>query len=151
VNAMTRYVQFLEIETEAIAQISMRLDSGALAQVHLDYVRPGYARDLEIVGTRGVLYWNYLGGTVSITNPDGSTDILHSVLPKFERNDMFENHISHFLSRLSSPELGPISPLMDSINVMQIALACHRSVEERRCVRPNEIDSHFKPKESISE
>lgn len=149
VNAMTRYVQSLEIETEAIAQISLRLDSGALAQVHVDYVRPGYGRDLEIVGTKGVLYWNYLGGTVSLAKSDGSMDIAHCVPPKFERNNMFENHMSHFLRRLSSPELGPTSPLGDSINVMRIALACHRSAEERRCVRPNEIDRHFKPKENI--
>ncbi len=45
VNAMTRTVECLEIETEAIAQIGLRMASGVLAQVHLDYVRPGYGRD----------------------------------------------------------------------------------------------------------
>jgi predicted dehydrogenase len=145
VNAITRYVESLEIETEAIAQIGLRFDSGAIAQVHLDYVRPGYGRDLEIVGTQGVLYWNYLRGTVTIAKSDGSMNVMHCVPQEFERNNMFENHMSYFLRRLSSPELGPTSPLVDSINVMRIALACHQSAEGRRCVRPDEIDSHFEP------
>lgn len=149
VNAITRYVESLDIETEAIAQISLRLDSGALAQVHLDYVRPGYGRDLEIVGTQAVLYWNYLKGAVTITKSDGSMDVVHYVPPEFERNDMFENHMAHFLRRLSSPELAPTSSLVDSINVMRIALACHQSAEGRHCVRPDEIDSRFEPKQRI--
>lgn len=151
VNAMTRYVETLEIETEAIAQISLRLDSGALAQVHLDYVRPLYGRDLEIVGTQGVLYWNYLAGTVSLAKSDDSMEIVHCVPPGFVRNSMFEHHMTHFLRRLLSPTLGPIAPLADSINVMRVALACHLSAEERRCVYPNEIDNHFKRKERIPE
>lgn len=66
VSAMTRYVKSLAIETEAIAQVGIRLKSGVLAQVHLDYVRPAYSRRLEIVGTRGVLSWDYMTNKVSL-------------------------------------------------------------------------------------
>ena len=41
VTAMTRHVGSLNIETEAIAQIGLRLKSATSAQIHLDYVRPG--------------------------------------------------------------------------------------------------------------
>lgn len=147
VTAMTRYVESLGIETEAIAQIGLRLESGALAQIHLDYVRPGYGRTLEIVGTLGLLSWDYTIGTVSLSRADGSSDVVHRVPSGFTRNTMFRAHMGHFLRRLSVPELQPSSSLEDGINAIQIALACHRSANERRCIRPEKIDSYFQLKE----
>ena len=144
VTAMTRHVDCLGIETEAIAQIGLRLESGALAQVHLDYVRPGYGRALEIVGSIGVLTWDYPTGTVSLSRADGSSDIVHRVPSEFDRNTMFREHMAYFLRRLSTPELKPSSSLGNAIEALQIALACHRSAEERQCIKPKEIDFHFK-------
>lgn len=144
VTAMTRHVECLGIETEAIAQIGLRLESGALAQVHLDYVRPGYGRALEIVGSIGVLSWDYPTGTVSLSRADGSSDIVHRVPSEFDRNTMFREHMAYFLRRLSTPELKPSSSLENAIQAMQIALACHRSAEERQCIKPKEIDFRFK-------
>lgn len=143
VTAMTRHVEWLGIETEAIAQIGLRLESGTLAQVHLDYVRPGYGRLLEVVGTLGVLLWDYTAGTVSLSRVDGSTEIIHRVPSDFDRNTMFLEHMNHFLSRLSSPELMPASSLDDGIHALRIALACHRSANERCCIRPADIEDHF--------
>ncbi len=143
VTAMTRYVERLEIESEAIAQIGLRLQSGALAQVHLDYVRPFYGRGLEIVGAFGVLTWDYTTGSVSLTRINGSMDIVHRVPSDFDRNSMFRAHMAHFLLRLSSRELESASSLEDGVHALRIALACHQSAEERRCVKPHEI--HFRP------
>ena len=105
VSAMTRYVDSLDIETEAIAQICLRLESGVLAQVHLDYIRPGYGRELEIVGSKGVLSWNYTSGTVSLSNSDVSNKVVHRVPFSFERNTMYKDHMNYFLNRLSNPKL----------------------------------------------
>ncbi len=143
VTAMTRHIGCLGIETEAIAQIGLRLETGELAQVQLDYVRPGYGRTLEIVGTLGVLSWDYTTGTVLLSRADGSTNVVHRVPPEFDRNTMFREHMAYFLRRLSTPDLGPSSSLEDGIHAMKIALAAHRSAEERRCIRPNEIDYRF--------
>jgi predicted dehydrogenase len=146
VGAMTRYVDSLDIETEAIAQIGIRLESGLLAQVHLDYVRPGYGRALEIVGIHGVLSWDYITGSVFLSRADGSTDLVHRVSSDFCRNTMFRQHMAHFLDRLSDPSLSPSSSLADGIGAMRTALACHRSASERRFVRPEEIDFSYEIK-----
>lgn len=148
VTAMTRHVECLGIETEAIAQIGLRLESGMLAQVELDYVRPGYGRTLEIVGTLGVLSWDYTAGTVTLSRADCSTDIVHRVPPEFDRNAMFRGHMAYFLRRLSTPGLEPSSSVENGIHIMQIALAAHQSADERRCIRPNEIDCCFEPLEN---
>jgi predicted dehydrogenase len=139
VTAMTRHVDKLGIETEAIAQIGLRLESGVLAQVHLDYVRPVYGRSMEIVGAQGVLYWDYTAGAVSLTRSDGVTSVVHQVPSDFERNAMFRDHMLHFLNRISDSEIQPAASLDDGVNILRVAIASHKSAEERRCVRPDEI------------
>lgn len=146
-TAMTHYVPLLGIQTESIAQIGLRLDSGALAQVHLDYVRPGYGRSMEIVGHKGVLSWDYSQGTVSLSKPDGMVHVVHRTPPCFERNSMFLTHMVHFLNRISDLTMPALSPFQDSVEALRLALACHRSAAERRNIRPQEIDSNFEVKE----
>lgn len=147
VSAMTRHVPMLEIETEAIAQIGLRLDSGVLAQVHLDYVRPGYERTMQVVGHKGVLSWNYSEGTVTFGSPDGTAKVAHRLSPEFERNTMFLAYMEHFLRRVETPDLGALSSFEDGMEALRIALACHRSAAERRNVRPDELERTFVAKE----
>lgn len=139
VQAMTSHAADLEIETEAVAQIGLRLAGGVLAQVHLDYVRPVYGRTLEVVGSHGVLTWDYALGTVQLERPRHDTATVHRVPAGFERNTMFVEHMAHFLRRLGDPSLPPVSPLDDSVAVLRTALACHRSAAERRAVRPADL------------
>lgn len=146
VSAMTRKVSQLQIETEAIAQICLKLKSGVLAQIHLDYVRPVYARSLEVVGEKGVLYWDFVTGTVQGELNGKSGILLHKVPDGFERNHMFLEHMQHFLARLSNSNLSAISSLNDSVSALKIALACHLSAAERRCVSPDEILPTYSPK-----
>lgn len=139
VSAMARDTRLLEIQSEAIAQIGLRLESKALAQVHLDYVRPGYGRTLEIVGHRGVLHCDYSQGTVTLGESDGSVRVVHSCPSGFDRNAMFLMAMAHFLRRISDSSVPPASSLTDGIESLRVALACYRSVSERRNIRPDEI------------
>lgn len=139
VTAMTRQVQELQIETEAVAQIGLRLDNGALAQVHLDYVRPGYGREMEIVGRRGVLRWDYPSGTVSLEDGSGAARIVHRVPDGFVRNTMFEHHMAHFVQRLQGPSAAAASPLDEAVAVLRTALAAHASARDGRVVDPRRL------------
>lgn len=139
VSAMTRVVSSLEIETEAVAQIGLRMASGVLAQVHLDYVRPGYGRDMEIVARHGVLAWDYPAGTVTLERAGVAPETVHQVPPGFERNTMFREHMAHFLHRIEDPALPAVSPLADAEAVLRLALASHQSNAERRFVCPDDV------------
>lgn len=143
VTAMTQVVPSLEIETEGIAQIGLRLASGALAQVHLDYVRPGYGHELEIVGRHGVLRWNFMQGLVELQKASGPVDIVHRVPANFERNSMFQQHMAHFLNRIRQPDIAAASPLADALAVLKVALAAHESAATRCCVRPQALGPSF--------
>jgi predicted dehydrogenase len=142
VCAMQRPLAQLDIETEAIAEISMRLDNGLLAQVHLDYVRPGYGRSLEIVGTQGVLTWDYNSATVTLNRADGQSTCIHQT-QGFERNMMFMQIMQHFLRRIGQHDLLPAASLTEGIQALRVALASHQSARERRFVRPQDVSSQF--------
>jgi predicted dehydrogenase len=141
VTAMTQVVPCLEIETEGIAQIGLRLASGVLAQVHLDYVRPGYGREMEIVGRHGVLRWDYMQGLVTLQKAGGPSEVVHQVPAQFERNTMFQQHMAHFLKRIQQPQLAAASSLEDAVAVLKVALAAHESAATRCCVRPQALRS----------
>lgn len=143
VAATTNCIPHLQIETEALAQISLRLRSGLLAQVHLDYLRPSFARTLEIAGRMGVISWDYTAGTITLTGRNGVSRVVHRTPQGYERNDLFLAHMRHFLGRLGDQSVEPGSPLTDAISTLSVALACHKSAGERRFVRPSEIDEDF--------
>jgi predicted dehydrogenase len=143
VSAMHRSLPALEIETEAIAEISLRLKSGLLAQIHLDYVRPGYGRSLEIIGRQGILNWDYSGACVSMTRADGKVQTLHKAPASFERNTMFMQHMGHFLKRIEDPSLPAQSTLQDGVAALRVALAAHMSARDRRFVMPEEVTEQY--------
>src|SRR5262245_41033713 len=59
VFATAEHVSDLAGDTEDLAEVTVRFASGPLAQVHLDYVRRAYHRNLEVIGEDGVIVWDY--------------------------------------------------------------------------------------------
>jgi len=143
VIAFTLLEPSLGIETEAVAQIGLRMRSGALAQIHLDYIRPFYSRTLEIVGSKGTLMWDYVQGRVFGATDHGEMRLLHEVPHGFERNDMFAAHMAHFVDRVRRTDVPAASPLEDAANVLRVALAAHRSAACRTAVHPWQVDQNF--------
>lgn len=143
VCAMQRSLPQLEIETEAISEICMQLSRGLLAQVHLDYVRLGYGRSLEILGTEGVLAWDYSESKVTVTNAKGSVIASHHA-PAFERNTMFLEAMQHFVERVAAPDIPAAASLDDGIRSLRVALASHQSARERRFVRPQDVTLNYR-------
>lgn len=141
VNAMVAHDPRLEIETEAVAQIGLKTQSGVLAQVHLDYVRPVYGRELEVVCEQGVVSWHYEQGTVTLERPGQSPEVVHRIPTDFERNTMFVAHMRHFLKRVANPSVPPVASLSDAVHVLRVAIAAHQSAHEQRQVKP--YDAHF--------
>jgi predicted dehydrogenase len=138
VATMTAQNAELAIETEAVAQIGMRLKSSALAQIHLDYLRPGYARTLEIIGSAGSLAWDYVEGVVKQTGRTGGQEVVHSAIG-FDRNEMFLDYMRCFLLRIAGQPCGEVASLEDGVRALKLALACHKSAQERQFVRLDQI------------
>jgi predicted dehydrogenase len=134
VTAFLDHLSELEIETEDVAQILLRFQKGVVAQVHMDYLRPFYLRTCEVVGKEGIISWDYSSGSVRLKLRGVSDPKVFSVSKDFERNQMFVDHIRHFLNRIREGGKPAVS-LEDGIHVLEVALACHRSSEEGKVIR----------------
>ena len=143
VQALTAYVAPLGIESEAMAEINIRTANGALGHIHVDYVRPSYARTFEIVGSDGVLSWDYTRGLVSFTDRAGQASVVHQAPADFERNQMFLDYMQYFLMRLQDRTLPPASSMQNGVDVARAALAAHQSAIHGRLVEPAAVDEHF--------
>ncbi len=123
----------LEIETEDVAALVCRHDSGALSEIHLDYVQRTYERDCQIVGERGSIFWAFKNGEVrwfdavtgewtTIAQPSG-----------WQVNDMYVDEMKHFLECVREKR-PTVLPIEEAISVMQIAFAAKASARDERLV-----------------
>ena len=121
----------LEIETEDVAALSCRHESGALSEIHLDYVQRTYERDCQIVGEQGSIFWAFKSGEVRWFDAVTGEWTIFSQPPGWEVNKMYVDEMKHFLEcvRDERPTMLPIS---EAVSVMQIAFAAKTSARERR-------------------
>lgn len=116
----------LEIDTEDVAAILIRFASGAIGEIHLDYVQRAYSRSCHIIGEEGTIRWDWSEGLVRwysatrkrwefFENPQGWTP-----------NQMYIDEMAHFLSCLRY-EAKPLLDVKQAQQVLRIALAAKRS------------------------
>jgi predicted dehydrogenase len=112
----------LEIETESIATVNGLLENGAICHIEMDYIRRNYKRELEIVGDLGSIYWDYSTQRVTLS-VTGKKDVIHEISDsEMTRNDMYLDHMKHFISRVKNPNIKPLSSLASSIAALETTL-----------------------------
>lgn len=112
----------LEIETESIATINGIFENGAICHIEMDYIRRNYVRELEIVGDLGSLYWDYSKQRL-ILSQVGRDDIVNDLSDQeFNRNDMYLDHMRHFIARIENPSIGALSHLHESMAALETVL-----------------------------
>lgn len=90
-------VGLLEIETEDIASILLELETGAIVNVHVDYLQRSYNRSYEIYGEEGSLFWSYNDDILRYYNskPD-SWKFFHN--RNFDFNETYLNELMDFIN-----------------------------------------------------
>jgi predicted dehydrogenase len=114
----------LEIEVEAVAEIGLHFANGVLGTVHLDYIQRPPAHRLEIVGTQGTIYWDYIEGSLRVYRSSSDKWLSHPLPDGFERNDLFLEQMRHFLA-VSHGSEKPRCTLDDGIWAQELACAAH--------------------------
>jgi predicted dehydrogenase len=112
----------LGLETDGLAEILLRHDSGVLASAHLNFVQRDMHRSMQVVGTDGTIRWDFTLRQVELYGCDGQ---LARVLPQpdgWQLNQMYVDEMSDFLEavRLRQPT---VNPLAGGIAALEIALA----------------------------
>ncbi len=124
----------LEIEVEDTAEILVQLASGAIGQVHLDYIQLQPSHWLSIIGQEGTIRWDNRAGAVHCFRSRQGKEEMFSPPQGFERNAMFLSEMRHFLACIDGTEM-PVCTLEDGARALHWALAAKESVAEERVIR----------------
>ncbi len=128
VTADLRQVSDQEIAADDLANLVLVADRGAAGQLQLDMLSPAYRRNFEVVSENAVFLWDYTAGSVRRADRNGE-ETFASVPRGFQRNDLFLEHMRHFLDRLTEAGRAPLCGLRDGVMALDIALAARRSAE----------------------
>jgi predicted dehydrogenase len=126
-------VSTLEIDTEDTADILLRFDYGAVANVHLDYLQRTYRRSCELIGEDGVIVWDYISQLVRVYGKEDRRAEDYEESINAELNVMYVEELRHLVDCI---ERG-VAPELDAAGgraVLGIALAAKRSAAEGRPV-----------------
>ena len=121
-TGMTAHSGALDIETEDVAAICLRFESGALATLQLDYIQREYRRRYHISGDAGTIEWDVRSGVVNCYRAEtGRTETIET--PLGDVNDMYVAQMQHVLDGVRGG-VAPVTPVAVAAKVlaMQIAL-----------------------------
>jgi predicted dehydrogenase len=127
----------LEIDTEDTAAILLRFESGAIGEVHLDYVQRAHSRSCQVIGEEGTIRWDYTAGKVRWYAAEKREWQVAPDAAGRDANQMYLDEMAHFLRCLDGLEKSE-SSVSDGARVLKIALAAKTSAREQRLVNLGE-------------
>jgi len=134
ISCFSGKLSHLEIQTEDTAAILLRFVSGAIGEVHMDYVQRTYSRTCQIIGDEGTIRWDYMTGEVRWYPAVTKGEEVFRNPPAWEPNDMYVAEMQHFLTCLPGNE-APDCDAWEAARVLELALAAKTSAVEGRVVR----------------
>lgn len=120
------HLSSLEMNTEDTAAITLHLKWGVIAEVHVDCIQRGYARNCKLIGQEGTLLWDFKTGVRLFT----AAKVWHEFPLSPDSNEMYRAEMRHFLACVRGEE----KPLVDGTTgkrVLEIALAAKQSAATR--------------------
>ncbi|MBI4632662.1 MAG: Gfo/Idh/MocA family oxidoreductase [Deltaproteobacteria bacterium] len=121
----------LEINTEDTAAILLRFSSGAIGEIHLDYVQRAYSRTCHIIGEDGTIRWDYKTGEIAWYSAESRDWKSYHNPPDWEPNHMYLDELRHFL-RCRNGEEEPCLDVFQAAQVLRVALAAKESAKTER-------------------
>lgn len=116
------------LQTDGLAEILLRHNSGAISSLNLNYIQRDYKRGCQIVCTDGTIYWDFTRKEVSIF--DANCAETHVNEPEgWQVNQMYLDEMRHFLSAVEN-ETATCSPFSHGVAALEIALEARRRVKE---------------------
>jgi predicted dehydrogenase len=133
VVCMAGHLSSLEIATEDVASIICRHVSGAISELHLDYVQQTYERGCQIVGEQGSIFWDFTMKQVRWFESGTNRWTTYSEPEGWQLNQMYVDEMKHFIDCVASGRPTAL-PIPEAMAVTQIALAAKTSAREGRFV-----------------
>ncbi|MCL4553235.1 MAG: Gfo/Idh/MocA family oxidoreductase [Candidatus Marsarchaeota archaeon] len=110
------------LDTDGLAEIILRHDSGVLTSLHVSFVQRDYRRCCQIIGTEGTIYWDFADRLVRVYGDNGQIKTSYPDPENWEVNQMYLDELDHFLSAVRAG-LQTVNPISGGIDALRIALA----------------------------
>jgi len=110
----------LEINTEDVACACLKMKSGALITVHIDYIQRKSERRYHISGAEGTIKWDISKDVVEIFNADEKSSQFIKA-PIKNLNKMYIDQMCHVLAGAMGTET-PVTPLKAAQRVLSLQL-----------------------------
>lgn len=130
------HLSALEIDAEDIADISLEVQSGKTATVHLDYLRRSPVCSCEVIGETGELRLDLNAGELRISE-SGQLRVA-ATWPDLDGNEMYLEELRHFLRCLTGEEQ-PSQDIHAGAEILAVALAARTSAATGQAVDLTEL------------
>lgn len=129
----------LDIDTEDVAEILLRFKSGAIAEVHIDYVQRYPGRSCQIIGDRGSIMLDLMKGTVNVYTSEKQMWESFDLPEDYDKNQTYFNEMSHFINCIKGKE-EPLISIKDGVEVLKLALAAKESARTGKIIKIHETE-----------
>ncbi len=127
------HLSSLEIATEDVAVLVSRHSSGALSEVHLDYVQRTYERGCQIAGEEGSLFWDFREKQIHWYDAASDKWNTFEQPAAWQLNQMYLDEMRHFLDCVREQK-GTMLPVAEAARVMDLVFAAKKSASEKRVI-----------------
>lgn len=133
VACLTDKLSSLEIDTEDTAEILLRLKSGTIVEVHMDYIQRAYGRSCQIIGEEGTILWDFNDKQVKLYSAETKEWQAFPEKLDYDINQMYVEEMKHFVSCLEG-KARPMQDIVAGKKTLEIALAAKESNETGKMV-----------------
>ncbi len=105
--------------------------------LNICYVEPAPHRKMIIIGEKGIIEWDILNNSISVSIPNNE-QVERYHYPEFQRNDMFRAQMEHFIDCVANHKK-PVSSIDDVITGHLTALTIKKSLETESVVKQIEL------------
>lgn len=124
----------LDIDTEDVAEILLCFKSGAIGEVHLDYIQRYPSRSCEIIGDEGSIIFDIDKGTVKVYTSEKKEWEVFKQPKDYDMNQSYIDELSHFISCIEGKK-EPLISITDGLNALKIALAAKESAKSGKMIK----------------
>ena len=124
-TAVSLSAKSIGLKTDGLAEVILRHKSGALCNVHLNFIQRDYRRTCQIIGSEGTIYWDFSDHSVKVFDAEGKLARTIAEPKGWEINQMYVDELSHFLSAVSGNSQ-TMNPLSGGLDALKIALAARK-------------------------
>jgi predicted dehydrogenase len=133
VFALVDKLSDLDIDVEDIAEVVIRFKNGALGNVHLDMLQRAAVRNCRIIGSEGILHWEWQSHSIRLFEAGGKEWTYLQPPQELETNQIYVEEMRHFLKCVQLQER-PLVGGREGRQALAIALGAKRSALENRFV-----------------